>query len=169
MAGYLCLMPLASAPVCVYRLFCCPCSPMAVPWADGHCRCAGTLHPDFKFGWTGFCQIIFEFWPQIKGIRTNERVTRSKKRRFLRFFVMYWLINGYTDANLLSNGLQNPNLRELRFRRAKGKVSSCERWCFIARNISFERPKGYVWHNESYAFAKWRMMNEGWRSGFYKF
>ena len=68
--------------------------------ADGHCKCLWSIHPNFKFGWTGFCQIIFKFKPQIKGIRTNERVTRSKKQRFLRFFVMYWLINGYTDFKL---------------------------------------------------------------------
>ena len=55
MAGYLCPMPngiisllatnsrcmTASAPVCVYRLLCCPCSPRALPWAGGSLPLSG--------------------------------------------------------------------------------------------------------------------------------
>ena len=66
----------------------------------GHYKYPRLIHPDFKFGWTNICQIIFEFWPQIKAICANERVTRSKKRHFLRFFVRCWLTNGYTDIYL---------------------------------------------------------------------
>ena len=62
-----------------------------------------------------------------KGAQNERKGHSVEKTRFLSFFVNRWLTNGYTNAYLLSNGLQNPNLRELRFRRAKGKVSSCER------------------------------------------
>ena len=134
MAGYHCLMPLASF----------------------HC----------EFGKTRICQRNFEFWAQIKGLRTNERVTRSKKRDFWDFFVNHWLTNGYADANLLSNGLQNLNLRELRFWCAKGKVSSCERSCLRRWNMVFGAVKAKVWRWESLAFAKWRMKNEEWRIHF---
>ena len=41
MAGYHCPMPLASAPVCVYRLLCCPCFPRALPWAGGSLPLSG--------------------------------------------------------------------------------------------------------------------------------
>ena len=70
------------------------------PSVVGHYKCPCSTHADFKFGWTKICQIIFEFWPQIKGICANERVTRSKKRHFLKFFVMYWMTNGYTNIHL---------------------------------------------------------------------
>ena len=130
MAGYLCLMPLASSLLT---------TPIWCIWHDA----SASFH--CALGRMGFCQIIFEFWPQIKGIFLNERVTRSKKRDFWGFFVNRWLTNGYADANLLSNGLQNLNLRELRFWCAKGKVSSCERLCFIARNMVFGAVKGKVW------------------------
>ena len=46
------------------------------------------------------CKGLFEFWPQKTGGIGHESVTQSKKRRFLRFLVMRWLTNGYTDIDL---------------------------------------------------------------------
>ena len=46
------------------------------------------------------CKGLFEFWPQKTGGIGHERVTRSKKRRFLRFSVKRWLTDGYTDIDL---------------------------------------------------------------------
>ena len=46
------------------------------------------------------CKGLFEFWPQKTGGAGHERVTRSKKRHFLRFSVKRWLTNGYTDIDL---------------------------------------------------------------------
>ena len=66
--------------------------------AVGHYKYPRSIHPDFKFGWTKFCQIIFEFWPQKMGGIGHERVTRSKKRQFLRFLVNRWLTDDYTDV-----------------------------------------------------------------------
>ena len=92
-----CLMPLASF-LCnrgfqYYSILQCPSY-------VGHYKCPCSTHPDFKFGWTGFCQIIFEFWAKKMGGVGHERGTRSKKRRFLMFSVNRWLTNGYTDFKL---------------------------------------------------------------------
>ena len=59
----------------------------------------------FEFGkWTvqimRICNKLFEFWPQKTGGIGHERVTRSKKRHFLKFLVIRWLTDGYTDIYL---------------------------------------------------------------------
>ena len=95
--GNPCLMPLASF-LCnrgsqYYSL-------LPFPSVVGHYKCPCSIHQNNESGRTNFCQIIFEFWPQIKGLCVNERVTRSKKRQFLMFFVKSWLINDYTDIYL---------------------------------------------------------------------
>ena len=74
----------------------------------------------------GICQIIFEFWPQKMGGIGHEKVIRSKKRQFLRFFVTYWTTDDYTNVNLSSDGLEIINLRKVRFRCTKDHVSCGE-------------------------------------------
>ena len=95
--GNPCLMPLASF-LCnrgsqYYSL-------LPFPSVVGHYKCPCSIQPNYESGRTNFCQIIFEFWPQIKGLCANERVTRSKKRCFLMFFVMYWMTDGYANFEL---------------------------------------------------------------------
>ena len=60
----------------------------------------GSLQLNCGLGIMGICKGIFEFWPQKTGGVGHERVTRSKKRRFLRFSVMRWLTDGYADIEL---------------------------------------------------------------------
>ena len=95
--GNPCLMPLASF-LCnrgfqYYSILQCPSY-------VGHYKYPRSIHPNNESGKTGFCQIIFEFWPQKMGGVGYERVTWSKKRHFLRFFVKRCLTDGYTDFNL---------------------------------------------------------------------
>ena len=97
MAGYLCLMPLAS-------LFCNLTSQyysiIQCPSYVGHYKYPCSIHPNYESGWTGICQINITFWAQKTGGLGHERVLRSKKRQFLRFLVTCWLTDGYTDSYL---------------------------------------------------------------------
>ena len=52
----------------------------------------------------------------------NEMILRSKKRRYLMFFITLGLTDYYKEIYLLSDGPHNPVLQELKFTRPKRYV-----------------------------------------------
>ena len=139
MAGYLCLMPLASTPVCVYRLLCYPCSPGRCPGVVANCPFQGRIRQNNYCRWAlQMCEFAIPgFQIRVNGILSNNiRILTPKNRG-------YWSRKGHsvektpifeilgkvlTDRWL--HGYLSVNGRFTKYKFAKGKVSSRERPCF---------------------------------------
>ena len=139
MAGYLCLMPLASTPVCVYRLLCYPCSPGRCPGLVAHCPFQGRIRQNNYCRWAlqmcGFTTPGLQIW--LNEILSKKiRILTPKNRGC-------WSRKGHSVEKtpvfeVFGNSLIDRWLRGFLFvivwftkhRIAKGKVSLRERPCF---------------------------------------
>ena len=124
-------------------------------------RLPGFLLSDCAFSGMGICKGIFEFWPQKMGGTDHERVTRSKKRRFLWFFGKV-----LTDRRLRRHWFVIGWFTKYEF--ARVKVSLRERLGFVVWKVMFEAMKHGLWCGQSLAFAVWKlsdgkMKNDEWR------
>ena len=140
MAGYLCLMPLASTPVCVYRLLCYPCSPGRCPGVVANCPFQGRIRQNNYCRWALLmCEFAIPgFQIRVNGILSNNiRILTPKNRG-------YWSRKGHSVEKtpffeVFRKVLADRWLRGYLFvivwftkhRIAKGKVSSRERPCFV--------------------------------------
>ena len=139
MAGYLCLMPLASTPVCVYRLLCYPCSPGRCPGVVANCPFQGRICQNDYCRWAlQMCEFAIPgFQIRVNGILSNNiRILTPKNRgcwsrkghsvEKTSFFEVFG--KSLTDRWL--HGYLFVIVWFTKYRIAKGKVSSRERPCF---------------------------------------
>ena len=140
MAGYLCLMPLASTPVCVYRLLCYPCSSGRCPGVVANCPFQGRICQNDYCRWALQMSVLdtpgLQIWlneilsNNIRILTPKNRGYWSRKSHSVKKTPVFEVFgNSLTDRWL--HGYLSVNGRFTKHRIAKGKVSSRERPCFV--------------------------------------
>ena len=162
MAGYLCLMPLASTPVCVYRLLCYPCSPGRCPGVVANCPFQGRIRQNNYCRWAlQMCR----FTTPRRHIRQNEILSNniriltpknrgywSRKRHSVKKTPVFEVFgNSLTGRWLRGYWFVNGRFTKCEF--VRGKVSLRERPCFTVWKVMFEAVKHDLWRGQSLCLA----------------